>query len=105
MVATTNTAPATKTPFRNVSHEKLSVIFLYVVWYAFFFAPAIRQASATRNVSLHNTNNKVEKFLLSFLIFITRGVSFFKKCLTFAAKKKSTVNFLKNKITVMIVLF
>lgn len=54
MVATTNTAPAMNTPFLNVSHGKFwaYIIPRYFVWYAFFVAPAIKHASATKKVAL-----------------------------------------------------
>lgn len=38
-----------KIPLRNDAHEKVCEL-KYFVWYAFLVAPAITQASATRNV-------------------------------------------------------
>lgn len=45
-----------KIPLRNDSHEKACAL-KYFVWYAFFVAPAIKQASATRNVILQNVKS------------------------------------------------
>lgn len=59
-MATINTAPAMKIPLRNDSHEKVCA-FKYFVWYAFFVAPAIKQASAIRNVILQSSNLDTKK--------------------------------------------
>lgn len=57
-----------KMPFLNDSQEKVPA-FMYFVWYAFFVAPAIRQASATRNVILQVANNEMGLDLLFVKVF------------------------------------
>lgn len=47
-----------KIPLRNDSHEKVCAL-KYFVWYAFFVAPAIKQASAIRNVILQLSNHDI----------------------------------------------
>lgn len=48
-----------KIPLRNDSHEKACAL-KYFVWYAFLVAPAIKQASATRNVILELSNLEIK---------------------------------------------